>query len=68
MLVLYKRMASTTTDKGQYIEEFNKESLFFGNPKENKIDNITYLRIPIFRVLITHPRGRKTHINYFHSL
>ena len=44
-------MSSATTDEGQYIEEFNKESLFFGNPKENKINNITYFRIPIFRAL-----------------
>ena len=42
---------SATIDDSQYIEEFNKDSLFFGNPKENKINNITYFRIPIFRVL-----------------
>ena len=52
-------MASATTDEGQYIEEFNKDSLFFGNPKENKINNITYLEFQFFVLLI---------INSFHSL
>ena len=36
-----------TIEESQYIDQFNKESLFFGNPKQ-QTNNITYFRIPIF--------------------
>ena len=42
---------SSIIDESQNIEQFNKDSLFFGKPKQGKINNMTYYRIPIFSVV-----------------